>query len=378
MEYQTNQPRPLSLKRVLSLIFIGVAMFVVGFGLRGLMQKSATSYQLLSPLAERKIEEELPNPYPTYTFSSLRSLALTTETIKVLGLIGEPQPSFRSFLVSWDVPNLTTKQKERVTAQMNIPNGTGPYPVIIMLRGYVDQEEYQTGVGTKNAAAEFAKNGYVTIAPDFLGYGGSDAESSDVLISRFAKPVTVLQLLKNLEALSLDIDATGAMTEEQSAATQQLARKTIDTTRIGMWAHSNGGQIALSVLEITSRVLPTSLWAPVSKPFPSSILYYTVDAEDGGRYLRSQLNQFEFVLGNNPVDYSPLTEPSRILAPVQIQQGARDTAVPLEWSEQLEETLEAATVSATLYVYPEADHNLQPSWKTAVQRDLLFFAKHLK
>lgn len=377
MEYQaTPQPR-LSIKRVTALIVTGVAMFSLGFFLRGLIQQSSSSYQLLSPLAEKK-EVAPPNPYPVYTFESLRSLALSPEALTILGPLGEPQPSFRSFLVAWDVPNLVTKQKERVTGQLNIPNGAGPYPVLIMLRGYVDQEEYQTGVGTKNAAAEFAKNGYITIAPDFLGYGGSDAESSDILISRFSKPLTVLQLLKNLENLRLEVQPQVDTTDQDLTVTQQLVRSTIDTTRLGMWAHSNGGQIALSVLEITSRVLPTSLWAPISKPFPSSVLFYSVDLEDGGKYLRTQLNEFEFTLGNDPNLYSPLTEPSRILAPLQIHHGDRDTAVPLEWSQQLEEALEDATVSATLYVYPEADHNLQPSWKAVVQRDLQFFAKHLK
>jgi dienelactone hydrolase len=306
----------------------------------------------------------------------LRALSLTGGPITVLGPIGEEQPAFRSFLVSWEVPNLETQRRDRVTGQLNLPNGSGPYPVIIMLRGYVDREIYQTGTGTKNAAAELAKNGFVTIAPDFLGYGGSDAESNDVLISRFVRPVTVLQLLKNLDNLRLEVNPAGS--QAATLLNSQLVGRTIDTTRVGLWAHSNGGQIALSVLEITSRILPTTLWAPVSQPFPYSVLYYSNEQADGGKYLRRQLADFEFTLGNEPADFSALKEPSRILAPVQIHQGGRDEAVPLAWSESLLEKLEDATVSAKLYTYPSADHNLQPDWKTVVQRDLQFFAKYLK
>ena len=61
------------------------------------------------------------------------------------------------------------------------------------IRGYVDKEEYKTGVGTKNAAAVFAKNGYITIAPDFFGVAGSDDELVDTWTARFEKPMLVAQ-----------------------------------------------------------------------------------------------------------------------------------------------------------------------------------------
>ncbi len=125
----------------------------------------------------------------------------------------------------------------------------------------------------------------------------------------------------------------------------------------------------------TSRVLPTSLWAPVSQPFPYSVLYYSNELADGGKYLRQQLANFEFSLNNDPVDFSVLSEPGRILAPIQVHQGGQDEAVPLSWSETLVEKLRDATVAAQLYTYPSADHNLQPDWQTVVQRDRQFFAK---
>ena len=372
MELPTNNR--LSVGRVISLIVVGVAMFVVGFGLRGLIISSQTNVQLLSSVTK---EEEPPiNPYPVYSFSQLRQLTLTPEPITFLKSI-EETPDYHAFLVSWNVPNLTSQKSERVTAQMNIPSGKGPFPVLILLRGYVEKEQYFTGLGTRKAAAEFAKNGYITIAPDFLGYGGSDAESSDILLARFSRPVTVLQLLKDLESPRFVKESSEPSTP-QIEFDQEALKAALDPTKIGIWAHSNGGQIALSVLEITSRVLPTTLWAPVSKPFPYSVLAFSDELPDGGAYLRSQIFQFEFVLKNSPQDFSILSEPARILAPIQIHQGMKDDAVPTEWSQQLAEKLEAATVSAELLLYPNADHNLQPDWTTVVQRDLQFFSQHIK
>ncbi len=59
-----------------------------------------------------------------------------------------------------------------MTGRLTIPVGEGKFPIILMLRGYVDQEIYETGIGTKNAANYFSANGYITVAPDFLGYAG--------------------------------------------------------------------------------------------------------------------------------------------------------------------------------------------------------------
>lgn len=378
--YATAQPRQrLSIFRVGKLVVVGCGMFIGGLVLGTLMDRSNGSVTLLSPLGSLNIQEERPNPYAKYTFDALRSLNLTPTPIIVESVL-DSDPTFTSYVVSWQIPNLDEPAKpQRVTGQMNIPNGRGPFPVIIMLRGYVERKEYQTGVGTRNGAAELAKNGYITIAPDFLGYGGSDAESSDGFLARFARPITVLQLLRNLDTLTLELSASA----NDSATTNQVilpdtTGSLFDTTKLGIWAHSNGGQIALSVLEITSRAIPTTLWAPVSKPFPYSVLYYSDELPDQGKYLRRQLAEFEYDLPNQASAFSVLNEPSRILAPIQIHQGGADDAIPVEWSLDLAQTLKDAKVTATLYTYPAADHNLQPNWNEVVQRDLRFFAQELR
>ena len=98
----------------------------------------------------------------------------------------------------------------------------------------------------------FRDNEYITLAPDFLGYGGSDSESSNIFESRFQTYTTVLTLLKSINKENFP---------------------NWDQKNIFIWAHSNGGQIALTVLEITGENYPTVLWAPVTESFPYSILF---------------------------------------------------------------------------------------------------------
>lgn len=243
---------------------------------------------------------------------------------------------------------------KKISGQIHKPVGTVPtdgWPVVIMIRGYVDREIYQPGVGTQRAAEVFSANGFLTLAPDFLGYAESDAPPNNVLEDRFWRPIEILQLiasLKNLPEANLD--------------------------KVSLWGHSNGGQIALSVLEISGANWPTVLWAPVSKPFPYSILYYTDEHEDFGRAMRQVVAGFEAQYDSD--EFSIHNYYDWISAPIQIHQGTADESVPLKWSQDLVKTLKNKDKEVELYVYPGADHNLLGSWDTAVQRSLVWFRKY--
>jgi len=251
-----------------------------------------------------------------------------------------------------------TSEGKKVTGLVNIPANDPPaggFPVIVQIRGYVDPEMYTTGTGTKRSGEIYAANGFITIAPDFLGYAGSDALSSNIFEDRFQTYTTVLDLLSVLSTIPHT-----------------------DTNRVGMWGHSNGGHIALTVLEITKKRYPTTLWAPVTKPFPYSILYYTDEADDGGKFLRKQLASFEALY--NVDEYSLTNYIDAVNAPILYHQGAYDEAVPESWSDTFVKSFKDAGKDVTYYIYPGADHNLNSdmgAWSTVVGRDIEFFTEKL-
>lgn len=243
---------------------------------------------------------------------------------------------------------------KKVSGQIHIPTGSVPvggWPVVVMIRGYVDREVYRPGIGTERAAAVFSQNGWLTLAPDFLGYGESDMPPSNVLEDRFFRPVEILQLIASLKNLPR-----------------------VNPDKVAIWGHSNGGQIALSVLEISGQNYPTVLWAPVSKPFPYSILYYTDEHEDNGRALRRVVAGFEAVYDSD--EFSIHKFYNWINSPVQIHQGTADESVPLRWSRDLEKNLKDREKDVKLFLYPGADHNLLPGWDLAVQRSLSWFKRN--
>lgn len=238
---------------------------------------------------------------------------------------------------------------KKVTGSIQIPEGEGPFPLIVMFRGYIDQKTYKTGDGTRRASEYFSKNGFITLAPDFLGYGGGDKEAENIFESRFQTYTTALTLLASVD----NIDKW-------------------DGQNLFIWGHSNGGQIALTVLEITGDSIPTVLWAPVSKPFPYSILYYTDESDDGGKLIRNELAKFEEVY--DVEKFSLVNYFDRIKAPIQLHQGTGDDAIPTEWSDNLAKKL----TGSEYFKYPGSDHDLSASWNLAVTRSLTFFKQNIK
>jgi len=327
------------------LFLVGVVVALVF----GAVFFSRDNGDMLNPMGESLGEDQdKDKPYDKYSFERLVTREDEVSQIDI-------QDSTFSYL----------SEGKKITGAITLPTGPGPeggWPVVLMLRGYADKEIYYTGYGTKNGAKYYSEHGYVTLAPDFLGYGGSDPEDEDTLGARVRRPVAVLDLLASLESLEM-----------------------IDTSRVYLWGHSNGGQIALSVLEILGQrelrgrtpkysLRAATLWAPVSRPFPYSILYYTYDWDDRGRALRRAVSEWEEDYLAD--DYSVEHYWDWIRTPIQVHQGTADEAVPVNWSDELVETLEELNKEIEYYRYSGVDHNMRPSWDTVVVRDVAWFGQY--
>lgn len=301
-----------------------------------------------------------PTPLAKYSVENLSKANIKPSEI-VIGKVLKDGQKFTSYEFTINFSPDLSENLKKMSGLINIPktvnsstvNQLSGFPVIVMYRGYVDPKNYFTGLGTQHAGEVFAANGFITIAPDFLGYGNSDKESNDVFEARFQTYTTAISLLTTVHSL-----------------------KQWDSKNIFIWGHSNGGQIALTTLEATGINYPTVLWAPVSKPFPYSILYYTDDASDSGKFLRSKTAEFE---NNYDSDLFSLTKYLNLIkAPIQLNQGTMDDAVPVAWSDLLAKNLKKLDIDVTYIKYPGADHNLNPTWSKTIQNALTFYTDHLK
>ncbi len=292
-----------------------------------------------------------PTPLLKYSIENLSQTNFPVSKIEIGNLIKE-YPKYSSYKYNMKFsPDLSGNFKT-TTGLINIPKGTGSFPTIVMFRGFIDQKIYTTGMGTQPSARVFAENGYITIAPDFLGYAGSDKEAGNVFESRFQTYIAAAVTLKSINSI-----------------------EKWDGKNIFIWGHSNGGQIALTTLEITHLNYPTVLWAPVSMRFPASILYYVSDAADGGKYLISELKNFEDTY--DAEKFSLTNFLNNIKAPIQLNQGTTDIDVPFWLSDILNKEFKNATVSAAYIKYAGNDHNMRPNWNGVVDNNLSFYEAHL-
>ena len=326
-----------------------VLVFILGIGM------GKTYFQnigLISPLGNivNKITEK---PLEKYTFASLSKKHFLPSAIK-LGKPLKDEENFTSYEFSYTVDG------KKVSGLMNLPKTAGTYPVLLLLRGFVPREIYTTGEGTRRTGEYFATQGFITLAPDFLGYGHSDDPSANGVEERFQTYTTVLTLLESIKNLNTTLTATDS------------GEIRAETEKIGIWGHSNGGHIALAILGITGKSYPTVLWNPVSKPFPYSILYFTDEYDDNGKALRKVVADFE--KDYNAEKYSPTNFYKNIKAPIQLDQAVDDEEVPIRWSNQLESKLKDLGVPVAYTMYPGENHNFNNgSWPQVAKNSSDFF-----
>jgi dipeptidyl aminopeptidase/acylaminoacyl peptidase len=290
-----------------------------------------------------------PTPLYRYALDSLRNYQPTTSPIKLAELLFE-EDELAAYRATYQTGG------KNMSLQVMVPKTATPsagFPVILLNRGFVDPSIYQTGVGTKNFARFATARGYLTISPDFLGYGLSDPPAADTMEARIEKPAQLLDLIESLKDLNL-----------------------ANQDKIGIWGHSNGGQIALSLLTITGKPYPTVLWAPVTKPFPYSILYYTDQYTDRGKALRKTVADFEMLYDVERFSIEQYL--SLITAPIQIHQGGQDLDVPISWNDDFVKALEAIEIDIDYHRYPQADHNMVPNWNDIAVKSISFFDLYLK
>jgi len=315
--------------------------------------------KIISPLANVNFTEKSLEKYDfdslAKEYGGVQDIAPVRE-IEILGNI--PEIEKRRGVLSYAHTNEIRFESDGkwVSGMINILVGAqsiAPVSVIIMIRGYAEKEGYYPGSGTWKVADELAKAGYATVSLDFLGYGNSDAESGDVLEARFHKVIEVLDLIESVKQLPW-----------------------VDKSKIGIWAHSNGGQIALSVLEITGEKYPTVLWAPMTLAFPQSLIDTADEGEDRQKAINF-VNLFNKYYDSRRYAFENYYE--WINAPILIQQGTADMWVKVEWQQDVVNNLKLLNKDVELQIFDGADHNMRGKmgelWKEAVGKDMEFFSK---
>jgi dipeptidyl aminopeptidase/acylaminoacyl peptidase len=254
---------------------------------------------------------------------------------------------FTSFTISYQADGLTQY------ALMNVPNqGKEKYPVVIVNHGYIPPDQYSTTQSYINTSAFYANNGFLVVKPDYRGHNNSQTNNQPN--SRLAYAVDVLTLLNSLE----NIDQA-------------------DTDNVFMYGHSMGGDITLRILESSNKIKAASLWAPVARSFPESILFFIRKNRDADRIREFEKEIFDNYTESEFAALNPLNYLDRVDTPVIVHHGSADQSVPYQWSVDLVEKLNQAGKPVEFFTYQNDNHDIAGNFTTALNRDVAFFRSNL-
>jgi dienelactone hydrolase len=237
---------------------------------------------------------------------------------------------------------------------VDVPFGNGPFPIIIALHGYVNPLEYQTLDYTADAADGLAREGYLVVHPNLRNFPPSD--NGDVMF-RAGYAVDVLNLIVLLQ----DKAGKPGLFEKANAG------------KIGIWAHSMGGDIALKVAVISPYVKAIFLYAPMSgdEQKNSQFFNFMVGSPENQKEMLVSPEIFKSV--------SPATYYNDVSAAIQIHHGTGDTTIPIAWAQETCQELKDAGRKVECFYYDGAEHTFRARYMTDFgQRMDAFFTKYLK
>jgi dipeptidyl aminopeptidase/acylaminoacyl peptidase len=253
--------------------------------------------------------------------------------------------AFTRSLVSYPSEGLT------LYAFMNLPAGAGPFPVVLVMHGYIPPEQYHTLAYTTRYADALAQAGYLVIHPNYRNYPPSD-EGPDMFRAAHA------------------VDALNLMAIITAQAGQPGPLEQADPGFIGMVGHSMGGGITLRTITLSAQVKAAVLYGAMSgdeKRNYEKILEWS-EGQRGAEELNTPPEDLQRI--------SPIYFLDQISAAVGIHHGDNDGTVPLQWSLELCKELQARRKSVECFTYPGQPHTFQGEGdQLFMQRIIDFFGR---
>lgn len=268
-----------------------------------------------------------------------------------LGEVQAETANYTRYYITYKSGELT------ISGIMNVPKGTGPFPVVIMNHGYIDPAIYTNGRGLRREQDYFANRGYVVIHPDYRNHAESSKDTNVEGNIRLGYVEDVINVIYALKAANLSYS---------------------DTNRIAMIGHSMGGGIAQAVMVSQPDLVDAyMLYAPVSTDTRESYYRWTKSRPEA-------IAQIDAMFGSpekNPEfwkNVSPINFLDKVKSPIMINHGTADADVPLEWSDRTNAALKSANKEVVYHTYPGEGHEFGPAWPTVMQRTIDFFDANLK
>jgi dipeptidyl aminopeptidase/acylaminoacyl peptidase len=247
----------------------------------------------------------------------------------------------------------------RVSGIMNVPDGRGPFPVLVLLHGYIDPAYYVTGQGLMREQDYLARSGYAVLHVDYRNHAGSDAD-----------PAAERRL-----RLGYTEDVVNAV-----LAVRRSRLPFLDGERVGLLGRSMGGGVTYNALVAQPGLVDAAVvFAPVSSRAADNFnRWIRNDSERSG--LAAQIIDRYGAPEDSPQFWravSPRPYFDRITEPVLIHHGTADDSCPIRWTRATYAAMQRSGVDTTLFVYDGEAHAFGPQWPLSMRRSVRFLDRHL-
>jgi len=261
-------------------------------------------------------------PQPPYAIESLRARAYSSGSLAIGDEMFRGE-GFTKYHMSWQSGGQT------MTGTISMPDGAGPFPVVVVNHGFIPPERYWIGQDSGIFGDPMAAHGFISVAPNWPGYAGSGPAPSD-LPQIVGQVVTALDLVTAVSALPQ-----------------------ADGRRIAFVGHSNGGGISEIAMVVDPRIRAVVLQAPVSTDMADNARKWWLQRPDSLAGLGTPDTNPDGYRHLSPRNYLAASDP-----PVLIVQGTVDHTIPADWTNATYAALQGAGVESKLMWIDGGDHDL--------------------
>jgi len=318
---------------------------------------SPSESAFVSPVTTRTLEGEVYEKFEEFPFMELTIPYLRSRIYESsFGDLKEvsKKNNYTAYTTSYDSDGL------RINGYLTIPDGPGPFPAIVFIHGYIPPTIYRTTENYVSYVDYFARNGFVVFKPDLRGHDASEGEA-------FGAYYSGGYVIDTLNAYTAVSDATY-----------------VDSSKVGLWGHSMGGNIVFRSLVAQQNIPTAVIWAGAVYTYEDMREYsiqdnsYRPPTDDSARQqYRQELND-TYGSFDSDSDFWQKVVPTNYLEGVtsklQIHHAVNDSVVDIGYSKGLIELLEDTSISASLREYPTGGHNIiSPSFESAMSSSVDFY-----